>query len=134
MMKGMMMNLAEVRPLIIVDGLKWWGDSQNNSGGYFIRDDDVDHYVFAQAATAEQAKEVLRNATYESGQDWCECCGERWWISCYEEGSDEPEKYGESILANFSDGIWGGGCILYLASGLKLRTMDGMLFEVVGYE
>jgi len=57
--------------------MKWYTVSQNNSGGYFIQNDDVDQYVSVQASTKEEAEEKLEEIT-SSYSEYCNCCGERW--------------------------------------------------------
>lgn len=71
--------------------------NQNNSGGRFIKNDQVCHYVIVQAvspADADQRAETI--GIYfdgcETGQD-CDCCGDRW-SRAWRDGSAEPEIYG----------------------------------------
>lgn len=130
---GSLQPLEAVRDLLVVDGLYWWCEHQNNSGGYFIRNERVDHYIFAQAGTKGVAQAMLKASCAEDSYDWCECCGERFSISLWYDGTAEPTTYSESIFDGFSD-MWGGGCILYLQSGLVLRTVDGVMYEVLRYE
>lgn len=96
--------------------LKWWVFDQNNSGGYFIKNDDVDHYVAIQAVDANHA----RNRAYDIFEDYseyCECCGERWsfWVDdedgkdvpmIYETPYDQCKKsyYRENIILHYCDG------------------------------
>lgn len=78
--------------------LKWYGVYQNNSGGYFVIDDTVAHWVFVQAASADEAQDRLDDLTEASGRDWCECCGERWYVGLRTtDGHDEPTLYDEPI-------------------------------------
>lgn len=127
---GKMLDLDTVRPLIVVEGMYWWGADQNNSGGYFERDDEVDHDIFFQDRNYDAAYEKFSEVTYSSAMNYCECCGSRWYDL---DGSDSvPTRYGKSILGEYGD-MWGGGAMLYLYSGLVLRTMDGKMFEVVRY-
>lgn len=77
------------------NNLKWFCFHQNNSGGYFIVDDNVAHLVFIQGENAEDA--IARSASIleESGEDWCECCGERWYsYLSIEDGKDVPQYAG----------------------------------------
>ena len=78
--------------------LKWFRFNQNNSGGYFIKDELVCEDVFIQDVSADNAAEKAR-AIFEDGRDdYCQCCGERWYLSVDDdEGTNEPEVYGESI-------------------------------------
>lgn len=51
--------------------------TQNNSGGYFIQNDDVDAYVIVEGNSLE---EILDKANYifRNYREYCSCCGERW--------------------------------------------------------
>lgn len=74
--------------------LRWWSVSQNNSGGHFYNDDNVAEYVLVQAYSTSEAEAKLRELTEDSSHDWCECCGERWYISLWDdEGTEEPTIY-----------------------------------------
>jgi len=61
---------------------------QNNSGGTFVVDSDVDVYVFIEATNEDSAYDEFQmcggyfNGVKE-GLD-CPCCGDRWRHSCYE--------------------------------------------------
>jgi hypothetical protein len=58
---------------------------QNNSGGYFIRNDHLDHYVIIEASSLHEAVDRARatgiyfNGTLD-GVD-CRCCGDRWVVT-----------------------------------------------------
>jgi hypothetical protein len=82
--------------------LKWFTFRQNNSGGKFIINDNVDVFVIIQAHNATEANELAqRVGIYFNGVDDgydCECCGDRWstmWDD--DKGTDEPEIYGERV-------------------------------------
>lgn len=96
--------------------LKWWTTDQNNSGGYFIENDDVSHWVSFQAENAEQAKSKASDIFSEYGE-YCDCCGERWYFDFEEDdGTEVPEIYGipytetrqegyrEEIVLHYVDG------------------------------
>lgn len=77
--------------------LKWYTMSQNNSGGYFIRNDEVRDTVIIQATSPEDAQSRADRIT--CGNDsYCECCGERWytWFSSTD-GKEVPSLYGTPI-------------------------------------
>lgn len=76
--------------------LKWWGMNQNNSGGYWIVNDDVAHWVFVQARNAKEAAQIAERIV-AGNSEYCECCGERWSTYSFEweEGTDDPECYGQ---------------------------------------
>lgn len=71
---------------------------QNNSGGYFHRDENVADYVIIEAGSVEDANDrAVDIGVYfhgvENGLD-CDCCGDRWYRVWYKEGAnDEPKIY-----------------------------------------
>ena len=81
-----------------ISELKWFGVDQNNSGGHFIINDEVGHWVFVQARNATEATARLKEITKDSGEDWCPCCGERWlvWLN-EDDGHPEPMIYGTPV-------------------------------------
>jgi len=77
---------------------KWFHFLQNNSGGYFARDENVCEEVFIQAANAAEA--IKKAEGFCDNSDSCPCCGDRWsfWVDdC--DGTDEPLIYGEPLSA-----------------------------------
>lgn len=84
---------------------------QNNSGGYYIENEDVASAVIIEAADRESALEKLDEIT-EDYHEYCECCGPRWeeyWVD--EIGSPVPEIFGttldqvtRSVIVYYSDG------------------------------
>jgi len=76
--------------------LKWYCFSQNNSGGRFVHDDNVDEYVLIQDTSAARA--VARAEQFCDNTDSCPCCGDRWsfWLSD-DDGNDEPTIYSTPI-------------------------------------
>lgn len=77
--------------------LKWFNFSQNNSGGYFIKNDTVDEEVFIQARNAAEAISTAERL-FAPYSEYCECCGERWsyWVTD-EDGCEQPSLYGIPI-------------------------------------
>lgn len=76
---------------------KWFHFGQNNSGGYFIVNEQVAEDVYIQAENAQQA--AARAAViFEPYSEFCECCGERWSFYVDEDdGYDVPTKYDVDI-------------------------------------
>lgn len=72
---------------------------QNNSGGFFIIDDEVNVYVIIEAASAAEADSIAQDKGIyfdgcESGMD-CSCCGDRWIPATWEDDPTEtPQIYG----------------------------------------
>lgn len=91
-----------VVPKMEVAKLKWFKFHQNNSGGSWVVDNDVDTNVIVQAHNADEANQLAqRIGIYfngvEDGTD-CECCGDRWssiWSN--DEGTDVPSIYGHPV-------------------------------------
>lgn len=74
--------------------LKWFHFSQNNSGGYFKRDENLAEDVWIQARNAKDAEQKAEALFSESNYDSCPCCGDRWSIYVTDEdGTDEPMRY-----------------------------------------
>lgn len=76
--------------------------NQNNSGGSFVIDDDVAHYVIIEADSADAANERAESIGIyfdgcETGYD-CPCCGDRWYSAWSEdEGQETPSIYGKPL-------------------------------------
>lgn len=71
---------------------------QNNSGGSFDRDADIDEVVIIEADSEDQANNKAEDIGIyfygvRSGRD-CECCGDRW-TPYYGGATNDPEIYGE---------------------------------------
>jgi hypothetical protein len=105
---------------------KFFTFTQNNSGGAFIRNDDVSHFVIIEAFSSEEAdSKAEKIGVYfdgcNTGRD-CNCCGDRW--SRAYEGEDVPliygqlpETYNDIFCKNKSDSY----CVIYfLDDGKKI--------------
>ncbi len=99
---------------------------QNNSGGWFVIDDQVAITVFIEANSAEEANQLAQqHGIYfdgvADGQD-CECCGDRWNGVSEADGSEEIEigKY---------DGMWvkkgSLSAYVYMLDGTKKTLNKG---------
>lgn len=95
--------------------LKWWCASQNNSGGYFVQDENVAEEVFIQAPSYAVALDRANEITDPSGEDWCECCGERW-ETLPDAPEDRPMIYGKPLEDVKAD---------WLRSEARLHYADG---------
>lgn len=72
--------------------------NQNNSGGSFVNNDRVCHYVIVQAVSPADADRRAENIGIyfdgvADGQD-CSCCGDRW-DRAWQAGTAKPEIYGK---------------------------------------
>ncbi len=106
--------------LMKIEGALWYEFDQNNSGGYFERDNFVADVVFIQAMSADNAEDIMRDMIDNAGAwDFCECCGERWYFYNVK-GYDVPTRYGNPV----SEGVdlySKNGYILF--HGLNGRTL-----------
>ena len=78
-------------------GTKFLTFYQNNSGGYYLIDDNVKHYVIIEGYDIWQV-EAKANSILADYREYCSCCGMRW--SSYfddEDLTDEPEIYWRSV-------------------------------------
>ncbi|WYN05127.1 hypothetical protein ISREJYDI_CDS0166 [Pseudomonas phage UNO-G1W1] len=103
-----------------IEGSLWYEFDQNNSGGYFERDDFVSDVVFVQAMNAEQAEQIMTDLIDKAhAWNYCECCGERWYFG-YTKGYDVPTRYGKPVTEGV-DLFGSQGYILF--HGLNGRTL-----------
>lgn len=98
---------------------KFFTFSQNNSGGYFIINDDVAAYLIIEAQNADEAKNKMYNIT-EGYSEYCNCCGQRWpdWIDD-EDGTEQPMVYSTIIKEKSPDTIFSSSTIIYYYDGTK---------------
>ena len=73
--------------------------NQNNSGGAFVINDRVCHFVIIEADTAEQANDKAEDiGIYFNGvraEIDCSCCGDRWYSQWHEDAGEEtPTIFG----------------------------------------
>lgn len=95
--------------------MKWYQYTQNNSGGHFVENKHVSHYVLIQAHDSVHADErAERIGIYFNGVDDgmdCECCGDRWYSNAGSQYGDEsPMVYGEPPTDESSVRIYPIGC------------------------
>lgn len=93
--------------------MKWYHFDQNNSGGFFVMNDDVGEHVFIQASDEESAMHKF-SLLDNQGDNWCECCGQRWY-GCDEQ--NEPSIYGKPLTEGFSCYTFAGYVVLHYANG-----------------
>ena len=110
---------------------------QNNSGGDFVIDSDVDLHVIVEAEDNGAACDIFeQHSGYFDGVDKgldCNCCGDRW--SRY---TDDYEKLNIETAAesrrDFTDKTphprLTNDCIVYLADGRTLFGNEGLLTEL----
>jgi hypothetical protein len=98
---------------------------QNNSSGVFHTDQEmgIAKYVCIECDRPENLQNIAEKIGLyfngcEDGID-CYCCGDRWCLP-YEEGSSEPEVYGEKIV--FSN--TGSVAVHYLDGSIRWGSRD----------
>ena len=101
--------------------------TQNNSGGYFIQNEDVDVFVIIEGDSLE---EIIYKAydVFRDYREYCECCGERWDDDWKDEIDlkKEPMIYDEK-LEDFKGSIWSDYVIVYFKDCKKkynLKTKE----------
>ncbi len=99
--------------------------NQNNSGGSFIVNDKVAHYVFIEANKARHANTDaefigIYFGGVDDGED-CDCCGDRWCSVDEDDATDLPKIYGEVV-----DKDTATSTIIYYADGTVWRSKDIM--------
>jgi nucleoid-associated protein YgaU len=111
----------QMNELIVTESpktLKWFHYNQNNSGGYFILNDQVGSDVFVQAYSYEEANERIEDVL-EANSEYCDCCGERWQYAWRgEQGDEVPSTYGTSIYEEYDTYDKNGYAVLYYMNGL----------------
>jgi hypothetical protein len=118
--------------LAMNEELKWYTTDQNNSGGYWIENEDVAHYVSVQAKNVAEAKEKFEHITAGYSQ-YCECCGERWSYDYLEEsdGHKVPSYYNQPL--NELKNVWNDThVVFYFADGTRRygKFTKNVLIEV----
>lgn len=95
--------------------LKWYRYAQNNSGGSFVTNEDVGEDVYIQARSKSEAEDKFYSLDNGS-DDWCECCGERWYSP---DEQDEPNLYGKPLSKSYSPYSSSSHAVLHYLDGRK---------------
>ena len=93
---------------------------QNNSGGYYIQNKDVDVFVIIEGKSLEDILNKAKDIFGEYRQ-YCRCCGERWDddLTTEEDLDEEPMIFDESAY-NVTDSYYKGSkVIIYKLDGAK---------------
>ncbi|KUY28045.1 hypothetical protein EH151_12660 [Elizabethkingia anophelis] len=98
---------------------KFYTYSQNNSGGYFVKDEmhGICETVIIQAENEEKAWAKLNEIGDNVSGMWnyCECCGERW-SNYVSDETDEPMLYGEKV-EEATKGMFRNACYVHYLDG-----------------
>lgn len=92
---------------------------QNNSGGFFIDNEDVSVYVAVEGIDQDDAYRRFKYIV-EPHSSFCSCCGERWWSLDFDEW---PAPENGLSMDNFTDAKDDEdvNCVLHLIDGTKKR-------------
>ena len=91
---------------------------QNNSGGYFIENENVGMFVIIEGEDLHSILDKARDVFHDY-REYCQCCGERWddnWKG-YGDLKLEPLICGTSVYEYTS--WFGGQAIIYRLNGTK---------------
>lgn len=64
--------------LDLKEPVKFYWFDQNNSGGYWVKDENFGENVLIEARSTGEANEILFHKLGALYHGSCECCGERW--------------------------------------------------------
>lgn len=100
-----------------MNNLKWVSFNQNNSGGYYIQNEDVSALVCIQGKSLEQIKRKAESL-FSGNDSYCECCGERWstWVD-EDDMMDEPYYYDTPLKDSFDEYGNGSYATLHFHNG-----------------
>ena len=89
---------------------------QNNSGGYYFQDENVEEVVIIESDDAEKASDRLWAIVEDDYLSACACCGDRWEVFGGNDGEYQtPMIFGRPASeTNYSH-------IIYYANGRKER-------------
>lgn len=89
---------------------------QNNSGGYFIVNDDVSEFVIIEANSAIEARRRAEEIT-KNYMNYCPCCGERWDYDIeIDDGFPKPYIWDETIKEE--------------DKGIRIHYLDGRVEKI----
>lgn len=98
--------------------------TQNNSGGSFITDEAIAHYVIIEADSADEANSIAESKGIYfdgcvTGED-CPCCGDRWDAQYIDDGTDTAMIYSRdpSEHSNWFDKVGDPYCYVYHKDGV----------------
>lgn len=104
---------------------KFYRYRQNNSGGSFYTDKDLDVEVYVEAENAAEANALAQNKGIyfngcESGQD-CKCCGDRWCEVGDDDGytAKEMSETVRSDLSGYHYKFSQVACIIHTLEGIR---------------
>lgn len=89
---------------------------QNNSGGYYLRDENVEEVIIIESDNAGNAQDKLWAIVEDNYLESCECCGSRWDLFNDDGEYETPMIFGEDASESSYS------YIVYYADGTKKRV------------
>lgn len=112
-------------------GSKFFELGQNNSGGYHIINQDVSQCVIVEAMSSEEAEKKLEYITKDY-DEYCSCCGQRWYINLYlKDGDDVPSIYGDALPDRLG-GWFRNKAVVYFLNGSRYHiymSKEGLIID-----
>jgi hypothetical protein len=93
-------RMAEQLNLPLGEPVKFYLYDQNNSGGFFVYDENFGENVLIEARSSGEANEKMQDMGCY-GHSVCDCCGERWSMF-YGEDSWGVHKTAEEVIAKYA--------------------------------
>lgn len=91
--------------------------SQNNIEGYIERDEDVSDCVIMEASNIDEFQDKFKDMI--GINDYCECCGFRWYYTPYEDDDDIYPVRIIDDLVKFKNDLKGKGLVIHYSNGNK---------------
>lgn len=89
-----------IKPKLIGESFKWFTYHQNNSGGIFIKNENLSEYVIIHARSGKDA-DCLATLIGIDFYDHNEFSGDRWHTQAYNDGTNVPMIYDMVITESF---------------------------------
>lgn len=90
--------------------------SQNNVEGHTEKDEDVSDYVIMEASNIDEFQDKFEDMI--GINDYCECCGFRWYYTPYEEDDIYPVRIIDNLI-EFKSNLKGFGLVVHYANGSR---------------
>ena len=104
---------------------------QNNSGGHFIIDEDVNQSVIVESKDRESAEEKMEDLL-KGKHAMCECCGPRWEMYPWEEiDSDHLELI---KLKEVVEDKYEANCVVHFIDGEKKQIVIQDIWDLIADE
>ena len=104
--------------------------NQNNSGGFFYQNEDVDVFVIIEGHDLWQIQSKA-SEVFSDYRDYCPCCGERWnddWLD-ERDIKDEPMIYGQSVY-DYENWFEAKAIIYYLNGTKEIITIKEKSYDI----